>query len=107
MQRGISAARILCIMSINWDKIIQPKYAWAFVALLFVLSLISDSGVRYLIKLRWSIHTIKKEIAAIEKQNKELEEKASLTRNNPKLMELYARTKLGMVKPDETVYEIK
>lgn len=96
-----------CIMNINWDKVIQTKYAWAFVALLFVISLISDSGIRYLIKLKWNIHTMKNEIAAIEKQNKELEEKATLTRNNPKLMELYARTKLGMVKPDETVYEIK
>jgi cell division protein FtsB len=94
-------------MSINWDKIIKIKYAWGLVALLFVLSLISDSGIRYLVKLRWGIHTIKKEIAVIEQQNKELEGKASLTRNNPKLMELYARTKLGMVKPDETVYEIK
>ena len=94
-------------MRINWDKITQIKYAWAFVAMLFVISLISDSGIRYLIKLRWNIYTIKKEIAEIEKQNKELEEKSSLTKNNPKLMELYARTKLGMVKPDETVYEIK
>ena len=94
-------------MSINWDKIIQTKYAWTFVALLFVLSLISDSGIRYLVKLRWNIRSIKKEIAVIELQNKELEEKTSLARNNPKLMELSARTKLGMVKPDETVYELK
>ena len=94
-------------MKINLDKIIQIKYAWALVFLLFIISLISDSGIRYLIKLRWGIHTIKKEIALIEQQNKNLEEKSNLTKNNPKLMELYARTRLGMVKPDETVYEIK
>jgi cell division protein FtsB len=94
-------------MNINWDKITQIKYAWAFVGLLFIISLISNTGIRYLIKVKWEIRSIKKEIAEIEKQNKELEQKAQLTRNNPKLMEIYARTKLGMVKPDETVYEIK
>ena len=94
-------------MNINWDRFTQTKYAWGFVCLLFVISLASDSGIRYLIKLKWEIHSIKKNIAEIEKQNKELEAKAQLTRNNPKLMEIYARTKLGMVKPDETVYEIK
>jgi len=107
MQIGITTARILRIVNINWDKITRLRYAWGFVALLFVISLISNSGIKYLIKLKWGIRTIKQEIAAIEKQNKELEEKSVLTRNNPRLMELYARTKLGMVKPDETVYEIK
>ena len=94
-------------MSINWDRFTQTKYAWSLVGLLLLISLISDRGIRYLVKLRWEIHSIKKDIAEIEKQNKALEEKAALTRNNPKLMEIYARTKLGMVKPDETVYEIK
>ena len=94
-------------MNINLDRFTQTKYAWGFVGLLFIISMVSDRGIRYLVKLKWEIHSIKKEIAEIEKQNKELEVKASLTRNNPKLMEIYARTKLGMVKPDETVYEIK
>lgn len=94
-------------MSVNWDRFTQTKYAWGFVGLLFIISMVSDRGIRYLIKLKWEIHSIKKDIAEIEKQNKELEAKASLTRNNPKLMEIYARTKLGMVKPDETIYEIK
>ena len=94
-------------MNINWDRFTQTKYAWGFVCLLFIISLVSDRGIRYLIKLKWEIHSIKKDIAEIEKQNKELEERSSLIRNNPKLMEIYARTKLGMVKPDETIYEIK
>ena len=94
-------------MNINWDKIMLPKYAWGIVALLLLISLISDNGLRYLIKIRWQIRSIKKDIVELEKQNRTIEEKLALTRNNQKMMELYARTKLGMVKPDETVYEIK
>jgi len=94
-------------MKINWDKVTQTRYAWGVVVLLLILSFASDNGIRYLIKLRYEIRGIKKEIVELEKQNKELEQKLQTTRNNPKLMEIYARTKLGMVKPDETVYEIK
>ena len=94
-------------MNINWDKFTQTKYAWGFVGLLFVISLVSDNGIRYLIKLKLEIQNTKKDIAEIEQKNEELEQKIKITRNNPRIMEIYARTKLGMVRPDETVYEIK
>ena len=98
---------MLNFKTMNWDKIMKPKYAWIFVGVLFIISLISDSGVYYLIKLKSETSSIKSEIKELEKESLEFEEKIKTTKDNPKLMELYARTKLGMVRPDETIYEKK
>ncbi|MFH1222995.1 MAG: septum formation initiator family protein [Pseudomonadota bacterium] len=91
----------------EWNRIMRPKYAWLFVALLMVLSLISNNGVRYLFKIRANMFETTKSIEDINKENAEYEKKISETRDNPKVMEILARTRLGMVKSDETVYRIK
>jgi len=91
----------------NYNRILRPRFAWIFVGLLMLLSLISHSGIKYLIELRMNMAQTKKDIQEINKENIEYEAKIKETRDNPKAMETLARTKLGMVKPDETVYELK
>jgi len=80
-------------LSFKYSKYMKPKYAIIVVGLLFLHSLISDSGIIKMFKIRSEISKIKKEIQEIQ--------------NNPRLIETYARTKLGLIKPNETVYEIK
>jgi cell division protein FtsB len=85
----------------------KPKYAIIVVGLLFLHSLISDSGIIKMFKIRSEISKIKKEIQEIQAQSEEQEKRLEEIQNNPRLIETYARTKLGLIKPNETVYEIK
>ena len=86
---------------------IKVKYALVIVGLLILHSLISSSGIRYIFKINSEIKKVKKEIVEIKKENLEQKIKLKEVQDNPKLLEIYARTKLGMVKPDEIIYEIK
>ena len=70
------------------------------------MSLFSNNGIRYLVKIHSEIGKVKREIVAMEQENKAQEAKLQEVYNNPRLIEIYARSKLGMVKPDEIVYEI-
>ncbi len=83
------------------------KYALIVVGLLVLQSLISSNGIRYIFKINNEIKKVKKEIAEIKKENVEQKIKLQELKDNPKLLEIYARTKLGMVRPDDTIYEIK
>jgi len=94
-------------MESNLNGYIRVKYALAFATLLLLISIASDNGIRYLFKIRGEINKVKKEIAEIEQESREQETKLKEVRDDPRLLEIYARTKLGMIKPDETVYEIK
>lgn len=86
---------------------IKVKYALLLVSLLILHSLISSNGTRYIFKINSEIKKVKKEIAEIKKENLEQKIKLKEVQDNPKLLEIYARTKLGMVKTDEIIYEIK
>jgi cell division protein FtsB len=94
-------------MESNLHSYMRPKYALAAVGVLLLISLASSSGIRYMFKIHSEIRKVKREIAAIEKESKLEEAKLQGVKDNPRLLEIYARTKLGMVKPDEIVYEIK
>jgi cell division protein FtsB len=85
----------------------KVKYALVIVGVLLLISLASNNGIRYMLKIHSEISKVKKEIAEIEKDSKVQDAKLQEVRDNPRLIEIYARTKLGMVRPDETVYEIK
>lgn len=89
------------------ERLMQPKYGWYFAIFLLIVSLISGTGLRQLIKIRWDIHKNNKDIKALELDNSALRAKISEIKQNPRMMEVYARSKLGMVRSDETVYEIK
>lgn len=85
----------------------QAKYGWYFAIFLFIVSLISGTGLRQLVKIRWDIRKNKADIESLEIQNSALSAKINEIKHNPRMMEVYARSKLGMVRPNETVYEIK
>ncbi len=94
-------------MDQNINGYLKPKYALMIVGVFVLQSLISSNGIRYLFRIEHEIRKVKREIASIQAENKEQETKLKEVYNNPRLFEVYARTKLGMVKPDEIVYEIK
>jgi cell division protein FtsB len=85
----------------------KPKYALIFVGLLFLHSLISDSGIIKMFRVRSEIRKVKKEISDIQSNSQQQEKKLNEVHKNPRLIETYARTKLGLIKPNETVYEMK
>ncbi len=89
------------------ERLMQPKYGWYFAIILLAISLISGTGLRQVIKIRWDIHRNNKDIKELEIKNAGLRAKISEIKQNPRMMEVNARSKLGMVRPDETVYEIK
>ncbi len=89
------------------NKFIKIKYALLVLLGFLLLSLSSKGGLLYLIRLNNSINELKTEIKKTEKQNQEYENKIQELYSNPKLFEIYARTKLGMVKKDEIIYELK
>ena len=72
-----------------------------------LISIFSNTGIRQLVKIRWDIYKNKKDIKELEIQNNALRAKISEIKQNPRMMEVYARSKLGMVRSDEIVYEIK
>ena len=94
-------------MDSNVSGYMKVKYALIIVSVFFAHSLISSSGVRYLFKINNEIRKVRHEIRAIQEENKEQEAKLKEAQSNPRLMEIYARTKLGMVRSDEVIYEIK
>ncbi|HOW16195.1 MAG TPA: septum formation initiator family protein [bacterium] len=89
------------------ERLMQAKYGWYFAILLLVVSIFSNTGIRQLVKIRWDIYKNKKDIKELEIQNNALRAKISEIKQNPRMMEVYARSKLGMVRSDEIVYEIK
>ncbi len=89
------------------ERLMQPKYGWYFAILLLLISIFSNTGIRQLVKIRWDIYKNKKDIKELEIQNNALRAKISEIKQNPRMMEVYARSKLGMVRSDEIVYEIK
>ena len=70
-------------------------------------SIISTNGIRYIFRINNEIRNVKSEIRTVQEENKEQEAKLKEAQNNPRLLEIYARTKLGMVRSDEVIYEIK
>ena len=88
-------------------KYMKPRYALTIVGILFVYSLISDSGIIKMLNIRKEIRKVKKDIENIQSNSKQQKKKLEEIQNNPRLIETFARTKLGLIKPDETVYEIK
>lgn len=94
-------------MNPRYVKYMKPKYALMVVGLLFLHSLISDSGIIKMLRVRSEIRKVKKEIGDIQANSLKQEEKLEEIHKNPRLIETYARTKLGLIKPNETVYEMK
>ena len=94
-------------MDSNLSGYMKVKYALIIVSIFIAHSLISTNGVRYIFRINNEIRKVKSEIRTIQEENKEQEAKLKEAQNNPRLLEIYARTKLGMVRPDEVIYEIK
>lgn len=85
----------------------QAKYGWYIAVAFLVISLISGSGLRQLIKIRWDIRKNNIDVEDLIRENMALKAKINEIKNNPRMMEVNARSKLGMVKANEIVYEIK
>ncbi|MBN1114392.1 MAG: septum formation initiator family protein [Oligoflexia bacterium] len=88
-------------------KIIRIRYALVFILILFVISLSSKDGIIYLFRLKSEIRELKTEIDELTTANNDINKKTESIKKTPRFYEIYARTKLGMIKSDEIVYEVK
>jgi cell division protein FtsB len=75
--------------------------------LLIILLFTGSEGIVSYINKKRDIKKIEDEISLLEKKNDEYIEKIKELETNPKLIEVIARTKLGMVKENEIVYKVQ
>jgi cell division protein FtsB len=88
-------------------RFLKPGYALLITLVLVIISLNSKSGILYLFQLKKEIQTLRDENEKLKLSNDDIHHTIKELGDNPKLIESMARSKLGLVSPDEIVYEIK
>lgn len=83
---------------------------WLFAALvggaaLILIALFGGHGLIRELQFRKAKQTLTAELSGIEEQNLGLRREIDALRNNGKYVETIARRDLGMVKPDEIIYQ--
>jgi cell division protein FtsB len=79
-------------------------------ALILALSLIlvySNQGLRYLQQLQVEKEELERANRELAEENRRLLLKIDRIKKDPRLIEDEARKKLGLVKPDETIYRLR
>lgn len=80
------------------------KFATVFLIVAAACVLIGEQGVSQKQKLEDKLTVLQKENELIAAENQALETKVTLLRTDPKTIESVAKRKLGMARPDETVF---
>lgn len=88
----------------------QRERFWLFAALLVVVlfllaTLFGERGIMREVQYKRQKEKLEQELGKVEAQNTELRQEIEALRNNRKYIEGIARRELGMVKPDEIVYQ--
>ena len=80
---------------------------WFFVLVLFLLgfAIFGDRGVLHVYKTYLQKTELEEKIGELEKTNAELRQEIDALRNDLKVIENIARRELGMVRPDELIYQ--
>ena len=81
--------------------------AWFFVLVLLLLgfAVFGDRGFLHVYKAYLQKTELEEQIDALEKTNTELRQEIDALRNDLKAIENIARRELGMVRPDEQIYQ--
>ncbi len=82
-----------------------PVWFIVLVLLLLGFALFGDRGVLRVYKAYLQKTELEEKIVALEKTNAELRREIDALRNDLKAIEAIARRELGMVRPDEQVYQ--
>ena len=85
----------------------RPIPVWFFVLVLLLLgfAVFGDRGFLHVYKAYLQKTELEEQIDALEKTNTELRQEIDALRNDLKAIENIARRELGMVRPDEQIYQ--
>jgi cell division protein FtsB len=86
-------------------KRVIPPWFIILAVLLLGFALFGDRGVLKVYKSYLQKTELEEKITALEKTNQELREEIDALRNDLKAIENIARRELGMVRPDELIYQ--
>ena len=86
-------------------KRVIPPWFLVLVVLLLGFALFGDRGVIQVYKAYLQKTELEEKIVALEKTNEELRQEIEALRTDLKAIENIARQELGMVRPDEQVYQ--
>ena len=86
-------------------KRVIPPWFFILVILLLGFALFGDRGVLKVYKAYLQKTEMEEKITALEKTNQELREEIDALRSDLKAIENIARRELGMVRPDEQIYQ--
>ena len=82
-----------------------PVWFTIFVLLLLGFAIFGERGVLHVYKAYLQKTELEEKIVALEKNNDELRKEIDALRNDLKAIENIARRELGMVRPDELIYQ--
>lgn len=87
------------------------RVLWAIglvVAIYLLLPIIlGDMGLVQYLKMRKTHHLLQQEIQQLSDQNRDIEKEIQTLRSDPVKIESLARERLGLVRPDEVVYQFE
>jgi cell division protein FtsB len=92
-------------MKLIWKRIVKySKFTVLFTTVAAVAILAGEKSLTHKSKLGEKRAQLQKENQILAVEIRSLERKVTLLRNDPKTIQKVAKKKLGMARPDETVY---
>lgn len=92
-------------MKLIWKRIVKySKFTVLFTAVAAIAILAGEKSLTHKSKLGEKRAQLQKENQSLAVEIRSLERKVTLLRDNPKTIQKVAKKKLGMARPDETVY---
>lgn len=93
-------------MSIFSSRKFYVVFLSSFIAALAVILIYSDKGLIKLSELQAEQIRLEKDLVLAREENRRLLEQIDRIKKDPKYIEDEARKKLGMIRPDETIYRL-
>ena len=79
--------------------------ASGFLVVMILISIFGEKGLLKVNRLKKSYINLGQEVEELTKENEKLSQEIQSLKNDPIYIESIARTKLGLVKPNEIVYQ--
>ena len=97
--------------TVERNKKLHRRIFWGIGAVvafyLLVPLIVGDMGLVKYFKLRKMNHRLQEEIQQLSDENKKIEDDVHALRSDPVKIEQIARDRLGLVRPDEVVYQFE
>jgi len=88
----------------SWNSI-WPIGAATIIVVFLLVALFGERGILRELNYRHQRDQLQQELHQLEAQNEDLRKEIDTLRHNGKYVETIARRELGMVKPDEIIYQ--